>query len=224
LALADGYIMYGGRAIDFGGDATAAAQGYHIAEGLLDKAEKLPGQVGELCLARLRVAIQLGHPWADLDKLLRRALEVVPAWREPIKEIAWHLLPERSGQPGELEKFADEAAELTKPQQGSYGYARVVETASIAYGEKVFHVFRFSWPKTRQAMDDAMQRYPHSQSLLNSCCFLACVAGDRAKAHELFQSIGQGKVDPNAWQERRIREYWRKWARRDPKKAGGGGP
>jgi hypothetical protein len=185
----------------------------HAAEECLDKAEKLPGKDPELYHARMGLGVALGYPRSRLDKLLRQALEIDPAWRGPIREMATFLLPRWYGKPGDLEKFADEAMESTKPQLGAYGYAVVVATAQSFHGAAVFEDFKFSWPKTRQGMDDAMKRYPHGEVMRNLYCYMACAAGDRAKAHELFELVDRDQPDLETWQSKQIFERWRHWSR-----------
>lgn len=59
----------------------------------------------------------------------------------------------------------------------------------------IFSESKASWRKTRQGYEDMCKHFPGSMRILNNYCRLACLAGDKSKAKELFGQIGENKVE-----------------------------
>ncbi len=123
------------------------------------------------------------------------------------------LLPRWYGKPGEWEKVAEDAIEAQGPS-GAETYARVITYRSPFYGN-LFSETKASWTKTRQGYEDMIKHFPGSMRNLNNYCRLACLAGDKDKARELFGLIGKNKVEGSWKRKNNEFEMAKAWANSD---------
>ena len=144
--------------------------------------------------------VALGQDWSreEYDALFLEAKKLEPEFFAFDISRAQYLLPKWHGEPGEWEAEAEKEIE----RSGTAGYeiyARVV-TAQGGHYDNIFKQSAASWRKTRKGYEEMLARYPDSKTFLNEYCRLACYAGDRKLAKELFIRIGDKKV----------RSCWRK--------------
>jgi Domain of unknown function (DUF4034) len=144
--------------------------------------------------------VALGQDWsrAEYDALFQDAKKFEPEFFAFDLANAKYLLPKWHGEPGDWEAAAEK--EIGRPGTAGYEiYARVVTEQADHYNN-IFEQSSASWRKTRKGYEELLARYPESKHLLNEYCRLACYAGDRKLAKELFTRIGEMKVR-SAWRK-----------------------
>ena len=144
--------------------------------------------------------VALGQNWdrAEYEALFEEAKKLEPEFFAFDLAHAKYLLPKWHGEAGDWEAAAER--EIVRPGTAGYEiYARVV-TAQAGHYDNIFKESSASWRKTRKGYEELLTRYPESKHLLNDFCRLACYAGDRKLAKELFTRIGEMKVR-SAWQK-----------------------
>lgn len=160
------------------------------AQELLLKAEKVSDRDPELYSSLIGTAFATNVSRRTLDGWVEKSVELDPTYWPTYYGMAMYLMPRWSGAPGELEKFADEIAAKTKESCGMSVYSAIVYKISWYAMRDTFENFTFSWEKTRQGFRDLEKKFPAARDHLDRFCYLACLAGDRKTAHELFQRIG----------------------------------
>ena len=191
------------RGADYANEVTE--EGWRLFHGRLAEARTILDQAKPLspsCPVWWSVCqtVALGQGWSreDYATLYEEAKKFEPEFFAYDFSRAKFLLPRWHGQPGEWEAAAEK--EIERPGTAGHEiYARVV-TEQADYYDNVFEESDASWRKTRKGYEELLARYPDSKQLLNEYCRLACYAGDRKLAKQLFGQIGEMKV----------RSCWRK--------------
>jgi len=146
----------------------------------------------------VRMTVALGQGWKRLefDQLFAGAKAFEPQfWGYDVSK-SWYLMPRWYGEPGDWEQAAE--ADATRPDGlGAEGYAHVVIARSSNY-KNVFRETAASWPLARKGCEVLRQKYPDSLEILSGYCNLACQAGDRSLAKQLFQQIN-GRMVMSVW-------------------------
>jgi hypothetical protein len=167
-----------------------------------------------LCLVDVGLAIDLGDTKEQVEAIVRRSLSIDPDYVSTLAEVGRYYLPRWHGEPGELEAWAERAAELTKERWGDAVYTLVVMKATDYHAVTVFKDFKFSWPRVRSGFTDLRKRSPDSLLYAEFCIRLAGFNGDRPTAQLGFATLDRvrgGPGDPRSYIER----IWRIWSRDD---------
>jgi WD40 repeat protein len=141
-------------------------------------------------------------------------LAIDPDYVSTLAEVGRYYLPRWHGEPGELEAWAERAAELTKERWGDAVYTLVVMEATDYHAVTVFKDFKFSWPRVRSGFADLRKRSPDSLLYAEFCIRLAGFNGDRPTAQLAFATLDRvrgGAGDPRSYIER----MWRIWSQDD---------
>jgi hypothetical protein len=179
---------------------------------VLEEAEKLPPKDPEIYRAFLKVGQGQNWPREKYDAVFKKGAETEPDYHHLHAEKAQNLLPRWHGKPGELEKFAEEAANAAKNRDGGALYARIaVSVLWTAHHDDFFDEYRFSRERMKRGFTEVEKQFPNSNLNLNRFCLLACLAGDRETARQLFQRIGNTPM-ANIWKSEGRFEQWKKWA------------
>ncbi len=219
-ALAAAYAAYAWVARGSGYASTVTEEGWrlfrerlHRAEQIIDDAEAESLYDPHLAYVHLQVGKGLSWPDRRHRQVFEQAIGREPCYPPYyFQRINW-LLPRWNGQPGDSERFADEAIRLNESCEGVGLYARL---AVYLYGFKprdewFFDAFALSWPKVRDGFDELEKRYPHSLWNLNYYCLLACAARDDRTAVRLFERIGD-RWDGSVWGNEGEYRRWKNWA------------
>lgn len=224
LVQAEAYSEYAWQARGHGFAAEVSPQGaksfeerMQTAAGILAEAEKFPQKDPELYRTYLFVGRGLGYPRKRFDELLQKGLELDPGYDYVFLQMADILLPRWFGEPGDLEKFADEAVHMPAGTERPYLYSNIVWETQLYHGTTVFEDLHFSWEKTKRGLEDDLRRHPGCHILMHQACYLACLAGDREMARGLFERIDAvpGSFDQQIWVAPFTYRCYRCWARAD---------
>jgi hypothetical protein len=174
-----------------------------------------PDNPSKDCIHRYKVLLLIGRAqgWdrKRYETLFQEAVSFEPSYYAYYSEKVRYLLPRWYGEKGDWQKFADEAVKLTPKSEGMGIYTKIL---LAVWQQNEFTEFRepdISWKKMKQGFRDLERNYPNSSLNLNYFCMLACIAGDKETAIEIFKKIGD---DPfiEVWKGRSNFYKWQKWA------------
>jgi hypothetical protein len=184
----------------------------HKARESLEAAELLGSRDPQTYAELLVVARAEGWNRQRRRRVLEKALGLAPGYHETYFEEAADLLPRWHGAPGDVERFAEQAVGYCK-DEGEAIYARILWNVSGYYkDEERFKEHTFSWPRARRGFETLLRLYPDSRRNLNAFCQMACLAGDRVTAAELFDRIGENWTE-DVWGREAKYLRWRRWAK-----------
>lgn len=144
------------------------------------------------------LALGQGWPPEMYDALVKEGMATFPTyWSIPVKR-AYSLLPRWYGEPGDWEKFAEQASKFPGGL-GDETYARIVDYLVDFYGN-IFKETSASWPQTKAGLEIMRQKYPESKTIINASAKIACLAGDRELAKEMFAQMGDSYA-PSVWEK-----------------------
>jgi hypothetical protein len=221
-ALASAHLGYAWTARGGGYAGSVESAGWRLfqerlgkARRYLEAAEELGSRDPETYVLFLTLARAEGWDGPRRQRMLDKAIAVAPGYHEIYLEEAFDLLPRWHGQPGDVERFAEQAIDRCV-DEGEGIYARIVYYLSGFYrADEFFETHPFSWPRARSGFETLQRLYPDSGRNLNAFCFVACFAGDRETAAGLFDRIGEGWVE-EVWGSEARYLRWRQWARTPP--------
>lgn len=179
---------------------------------LLDGAESEDDP--ELYHSLLWTARDSGESKERIYELLEKSIAVDPSYWHSFEAAAGAMLPQWQGGPGDVEQLALDVLEMTVEQFGHEMYARTAAAMRMYRGSAMFQFYNFDWDKVRQGFRDALKREPDSLFTMNQFCLLACYAGDRESAREMFEQIG-GLWDMEMWPRESSYAKWYSWAQPD---------
>lgn len=226
ILLGEAYTSYAWVARGTGFADTVTDDGRKLFEERLQKAREVLEAAGRLSTKDAAVywilgRVALGQSWPrdQLEAIFQKGIAVEPDWYQMYFVKAYYLLPRWHGEPGEWVKFAEQAAEMTRREQGESLYARIVWFMMNAVGgtlefkmdEGFFARNGISWPKLKQGFIDIEKRHPGSLRTVNTFCQFACLAGDAETARSLFARLGD-RWDADVWAVRGRFEKWRAWS------------
>jgi hypothetical protein len=219
-ALAGAYVNYAWQARGGGFAKTVTEEGWqlfrerlHKAEGYVEAARKLPATDPHLDCVNLILARGLDWDWRQYNAVFDDAVKREPQYVYLYFQKATYSMPRWHGKRGDVERFALEAARLTRDSDGKAIYARLAVCLK-QYMDKdawFFDVYHLSWPDVREGFRDLEKQYPHSAWNLNQFCLMACHAKDFKTAHELFARIGD-RWDGDVWNNEGQYRKWKNWA------------
>ena len=163
-----------------------------------------------------------GQGWSkeDARQALDKVFAIDPEYHEAYLVMAEFLLPRWHGEPGDLEAFADEAANRLGGDKGEELYFRIASGIWPYYGSAFFTQTEFDYQRIRTGGKALLMRYPEAFQTnlnrpLNQLCRFACQAGDMALAHELFVDLGNN-FWMHVWRSEEEFSRWRDWAQPEP--------
>jgi hypothetical protein len=195
------YAEYAWFARGSGTSDTVTEEGWHFFEdrlrkslALLEKEKARLDGSPEWYVTRQRVALGLSEPRADYEALCAEAFGKFPDYYQLYHSVQRYLLPRWYGQPGEWQKFAENAA----AKNGPHFYTRIALSAREAPMDEFLVEEKIDWALMKAGWDRILADYPDSPWMLNNYARFAVAANDRAKAKELFQKIGTRR-HPEVW-------------------------
>lgn len=179
------------------------------ARGVLETAAKKTARCPAWYAAMQTVALGQGWDREEYDRLFKEAVSKKPTYYTYYFKKAYYLEPKWHGEPGDVERFAEEAAKTDDPGEGMTVYARIAW--SYRKPDDLFRETQYQWSKMKQGFLDIEKSYPHSTWNLNSFCRFACAAGDKETARALFTRIGD-RPNLRAWDSPGQYEAAKRWA------------
>ncbi len=160
---------------------------------------------------RVTLTLALGEGWPkpDYDALVKAATEFEPTFWGYDTARAYSLLPRWHGEPGDVEAYAEQAAERTGGL-GAEVYARIAMHLR-GYYDNIYRETRLSWPKTREGLAQLREKYPESLEILSQSAMLATMGQDRELAKEMFAQL-DGRYLPSVWRKPERFVHYRTWA------------
>jgi hypothetical protein len=191
------------------------------AEDVLSKAEAMEYWDPYLYPVKIKIANGLGYPKGKINAIIEEGKNFEPTFYPLYEEEVIFLLPKWGGEPGEISRFADYVVEQTKATDANAGYAMIaMKVFKSDYHDYISNNF-FSWPKLKQGFLDLQKRFPASLFNASMFCRMACQAGDKNTARQLFRIIGtswEKDISEQIWQSPDAFQSWKKWAESDVSK------
>jgi WD40 repeat protein len=183
---------------------------------LLEEAEQLSTKEAELYTVYIKWCEFSKKPREEMEKYFKKALEIDPTYYTAFWQKG-HFVARR-GQADDWIAFVEEAAEMTKKEEGDGYYTRLVwgmyaPAGNYTPDSKLFGG-EISWERMKQGFQDTAKKYPSSARNLNAFAYYACAAGDRATAKEAFNRIAN-LWDQEIWGRPGSYEKWKNWASSD---------
>lgn len=204
----------------------------HEALELLAAAERQPNPDPELYVEALEVVLTIGgtvNAYMDAQKLnafgyepganneplealiFDRGADMEPLYYPLYFKRARSLMRRWGGGPGDLERFAAEAAERTASLEGKGMYARIFGNVVYQWGAPRIHLYyNFDGDEVQRGFSDLAGRYNNPKHWRHYECYAACFFQDRERAKELFDELGE--YYPRIWGSKTRYNRWRAWA------------
>ncbi len=174
------------------------------------------GKLKEKCPVWFSImqTVALGQGW-DRDryeKLFSDAISFEPLFWDYYYTKAHYLLPRWHGKKREWEEYAETVSKKIGGKEGSAVYAYICKMLTRYYPhDGFFGVADVDWEKLKKGMQDIEKLYGSSNRHLNEFLRMACLAGDKKTAKELFDWL-EDDWDKYVWAERWRFEQYREWA------------
>lgn len=163
----------------------------------LDEIQEITDQVDNV-YRRLRIELSKGSGEKPDVNLVYDGLKDDPRNLELVHGMAICLLPRWFGEPGELEKFADEVVRRTKKSCGQLQYV----TAAVAVKEflksYLLDTHDFDYARLKQGFRDLERLYPESREHLDDEVHFAFMAGDLETVYANMAKLGD-HPHPDSW-------------------------
>jgi len=221
IALAASYISQGWQIRGSGYSKTVAPEAwgpFHErllkARELLTEAETIDKTNPALYSLWIEVAMGLGKI-DEIETSFQKGVEAEPTYFSLYLVRGFAYLPRWYGTPGQYEKLAAQAAELTKDKLGQSLYF-LLANQMVRYEKSIeqFQTSGFDYKRIQEGKKDFEKQFPDCLDIptLNRLCFMACAAGDKEDARDYFLDIGD-QWDKKIWQNFETFEKYKKWAR-----------
>lgn len=145
----------------------------------------------------LEVLIDSGAPRARLDAAYAEAVKAFPASQQVHFAMSRAMEAKWGGAPGEFERFARRAVDLSRRDEGSAIYARLFWFADCdcERGMTFGHPGDPDWKLMKAGFEELLQRYPDQVHNRNRFASYACRANDSATYAKLRKELGDNIID-----------------------------
>lgn len=213
------YVLYGwdirgpGFASEVKPDAWA---GFHenVRKGMEILEQADAGNPGdpELYVKLIDGGMDDGRTQEQMNAFFEKGVALDRSYAPLYTAMALQLLPNWHGKPGDIERFAERAAGLTREDHGDGMYALVaLWTLRRSETEGFLDKYHFNWARIKQGMEDFLKVYPKSNFHWNQYCLMACVYGDQETAQSLFDRIGDNIDIEYTWGDEAAVRKWKRW-------------
>jgi hypothetical protein len=137
------------------------------------------------------VGIGQGRDRDALEKLFDAGVKLEPTFYYIHQAKASYLLPRWFGQPGEWERFADEAALKLGGHQGDIVFFAIYSQMMSMHDITFMNSHHAAVPKLIAGFRSIEKLYGASAHRLNEACFFASSGNDSQATAELFDRIGE---------------------------------
>jgi Domain of unknown function (DUF4034) len=187
------------------------AQRLNKADNVLADAEKISIERPELYSVWLTAAYGLNLPQKRIDEIFEKGRTAGRDFVHLYFVKSRFLLPRWCGKPGDWEKFAKQMADERGGSEGDLLYLLIARNQAWTEGDDFFKNTRTSFARMKKGFEVKLNSATDEIGELNSYCYFACIAGDRATARSLFQRIGS-KWRQAQWKNEGRFQKWKNWA------------
>lgn len=205
VAMGEFFVNYGWHARGNGYSSTVTQEGWRLFETRLGEAEQalaaarsLPERCPHWYQPALRIAQATGWDLRSFNQVFDEAVNMEPDYYYFYRVKAMYLLPRWHGQPGDWEKFTEEASNKLGGERGDMIFF-LTYTYMLSFHDLTFmNQHHDAWPRLLAGFRALEKRFGRSMDRANEACFLASSVGDFKVAKELFLRIGD-KPDLDVW-------------------------
>jgi hypothetical protein len=217
VALALAYLGYAHDARGTGYANTVSESGWKLfgertaeAQRILKEASKLASKCPEWYVAMQMVSVNQGWPVNEARALFEEANKFEPEYYYYARDLAYYLLPKWSGEPGDTEKFLQEAADRVGGDKGDILYFQVAAADYVICG--CDDNPDLSWDRIKRGFEASEKRYGVSMLNLNRIAYLASYYGERDSvyADKILKRIGD-QWDAETWGSQATFEKIKQW-------------
>lgn len=217
VALALAYLGYANDARGTGYANTVSESGWKLfgertaeAQRILKEASKLASKCPEWYVAMQMVSVNQSWPANEARALFEEANKFEPEYYTYARDLAYYLLPKWSGEPGDTEKFLQEAADRVGGDKGDILYFQVAAADYVICG--CDHNPDLSWDRIKRGFEASENRYGVSMLNLNRIAYLASYYGERDPiyADKILKRIGD-QWDVETWVHQEDFEKIKQW-------------
>ncbi len=219
IALGRFWEMYAWRARGGGYARSVSADGaakfnerVKLAQSVVEQARALKEKDSQLCDLEMQLAIDTGALREQVERIIQDALAIDPADRGVVIHAARYFYPRWYGRPGELEKYAMHAYQLTRKHWGTIVYGQIAWNARLQHGPSFLDDFNLSWDLVKQGLNEYTDRYTEMTAAQEHLARMACFKGDRETARAAFLKFDH--PNPAVWPPTQY-AAWRRWTQDD---------
>ncbi|HEY2498121.1 MAG TPA: hypothetical protein VGK24_13710 [Candidatus Angelobacter sp.] len=214
VALGYGYLKYAWQARGEGDAASVTPEGKRLFTERVQLAENELLGADARCPEWYYVMLQLerakGMEAEDLTSFLEKASAFEPEFYYSYQEVALGLMPKWSGKDGDVEKFAEEAANKIGGKPGDILYWQIVQT--IMSNREVGNITQhLSWSRALLGYQALVAQYGVSPLRQNQLAQMAARFGDYMVTDETITQIGD-HWDQDTWGSKEYFEKVKSWA------------
>lgn len=159
-----------------------------MAEEVLNDAKRLSEKCPHWYVAMLQIGLGQGWESARFNKVFDEAVALEPAYYYYHRVKAMYLLPRWYGEPGEWEKFADEASRKVGGEQGAILYYLIAAHIRSYYGTDFFEQNQISWPRIKEGYEALEKTYGTDSERMTEVCRLSVMAHEPIEACQRLAS------------------------------------
>ncbi len=218
IALGRAYVSWGWSARGTAFSDKVAKEGWGLlaqrlnkADAILKDAEKISAERPELYSVWLSAAYGLELPQKKIDEIFEKGRTAGRDFVNLYFVKSQFLLPRWYGNPGDWEKFAKQSADERGGSEGDLLYMLIARRQAWTEGDDLFKNTKISYARMKKGFEVKLDSAPDEIVELNSYCYFACIAGDKATARSLFQRIGP-KWRQAQWKNEGVFQKWKNWA------------
>lgn len=175
---------------------------------ILREASSLEERCPEWYLTALWVAI--GQSWdrSAFDRMFEAAVALEPNYYYLYQAKATYLLPRWYGEAGETERFAEESALKVGGHQGDIIFFAIYSQLLSLNDLTFMNTHQQAAARILDGFQSIEKLYGSAPHRLNEACLVAMFSGNKQKAAELFNRIGDD-YDPEVWHSKQNYDMFR---------------
>lgn len=185
VAMGETLLNYAWQARGSGLSHTVTEEGWQLyservamAGEVLNDARRLSEKCPHWYVSMLRMAQDTGWEMPRFNQLFDEAVALEPTYYYYHRVKAMNLLPRWHGQPGQWERFIDEASSKLGGTQGAMLYYLVTSHMRKMFGRNFFEQNQVSWPRMKEGYLAVAKTYGTDWERNDEVCHLAALAHD----------------------------------------------
>jgi hypothetical protein len=158
----------------------------------------------------LMIAQAQGWDKEQTRELVDQAIAFEPDYYHYYRIYSQYLLPQWYGEPGDIQRFAEEVSARLPEPNSSIVYFQIVSSLSCYCRQAMEDLPHTSYPKLRQGYLSLTQMYGNDNIIANRFAFMATMAKDKSIARDAFAQINTPLM--GIWYTQDIYDDSRQWA------------
>jgi len=159
--------------------------------------------------AMLELAQAEGWDKADTRELFEQAVAFEPEYYHFHKLYSLYLLPQWYGEPGEIQRFAEEASARLPEPNSSILYFQIMSTYACYCKPQLQGLIDASYPKILRGYTSLTEQFGNSNLIANRFAVMAWAFNDKNSVREAFTHISAR--EPDAFLTQDTFDYVRQW-------------